>query len=172
MGAVASQITSLTIVYSTVYSDIDQRKHQSSASLAFARGIYKWPVTRKMFPFDDVIMHDLSWIMYTQHGCDHWEALSPGPLFTKRTGVLPRDLVKSRDSYLDISNRSEISQAPRQLRYRDACHISERYDHYHTQTRGFETSRYLTVRHHLLGEWRSLGFFYLQLHEWLIKSHS
>ena len=63
MGAVSSQITSLTIVYSTVYSDADQRKHQSSASLAFVRGIHrgpvnsphKWPVTRKMFPFDDVI---------------------------------------------------------------------------------------------------------------------
>ena len=39
MGAIASQITSLTIVYSTVYSDADQRKHQSSASLAFVRGI-------------------------------------------------------------------------------------------------------------------------------------
>ena len=39
MGAMASQITSLTIVYSTVYSDADQRKHQSSASLAFVRGI-------------------------------------------------------------------------------------------------------------------------------------
>ena len=38
MGAVASQITSLTIVYSTVYSDADQRKQQSSASLAFVRG--------------------------------------------------------------------------------------------------------------------------------------
>ena len=35
MGAIASQITSITIVYSTVYSDADQRKHQSSASLAF-----------------------------------------------------------------------------------------------------------------------------------------
>ena len=64
MGAIASQITSLTIVYSTVYSDADQRKHQSSASLAFVRGIHrgpvnsqhKWPVTRKMFPFDNVIM--------------------------------------------------------------------------------------------------------------------
>ena len=61
----ASQITSLTIVYSTVYSDADQRKHQSSASLAFVWGIHrgpvkslhKWPVTRKMFPFDDVTMH-------------------------------------------------------------------------------------------------------------------
>ena len=35
MSAMASQITSLTIVYSTVYSDANQRKHQSSASLAF-----------------------------------------------------------------------------------------------------------------------------------------
>ena len=64
MGMIASQITSLTIVYSTVYSDADQRKHQSSASLAFVRGIHRgpvnsphiWPVTRKMSPFDDVIM--------------------------------------------------------------------------------------------------------------------
>ena len=64
MGTIASLITSLTIVYATVYTDVDQRKHQSSASLAFAWGIHrrpvnsphKWPVTRKMFPFDDVIM--------------------------------------------------------------------------------------------------------------------
>ena len=65
MGAIAAQITSLTIVYSTVYSGADQSKHQSSASLAFVWGIHrgpvnsphKWPVTRKMFPFDDVIMN-------------------------------------------------------------------------------------------------------------------
>ena len=64
MGVMASQITSLAILYSTVYSGADQRKHQSSASLAFVRGIHrgpmnssrKGPVTRKMFPFDDVIM--------------------------------------------------------------------------------------------------------------------
>ena len=42
MVAIASQITSLTIVYSTVYSDADQRKHQSFASLAFVRGIHRW----------------------------------------------------------------------------------------------------------------------------------
>ena len=59
-----SQVTSLTIVYSTVDSGVDQRKRQSSASLAFAWGIHRWPVnsphkgpvTRKMFPFDDAIM--------------------------------------------------------------------------------------------------------------------
>ena len=70
MGAVASQITSLTIVYWTVDSDADQRKHQSSESLAFVREIHrrpvnsphKWPVTRKMFLFDDVIMYIENWI--------------------------------------------------------------------------------------------------------------
>ena len=64
MSTMASQITSLTIVYSVVYSGADQRKHQSSASLAFVRGIHRWPVisphkgpvTRKMSPFDNVIM--------------------------------------------------------------------------------------------------------------------
>ena len=40
----ASQIISLSIVFSTVYSDADQRKHQSSASLAFVQGIYRGPV--------------------------------------------------------------------------------------------------------------------------------
>ena len=57
MGTMVSQITNFTIVSSTVYSSADQRKHQSSASLAFVRGIHrwpvnsphKWPVTRKMF---------------------------------------------------------------------------------------------------------------------------
>ena len=64
VSTIASQLTSLTIVYSAVYSDADQRRHQSSASLAFGRGIHrgpvnsphKWPITLKMFPFDDVIM--------------------------------------------------------------------------------------------------------------------
>ena len=64
MTMLASQITSLPVVCSIVYSDVNQRKHQSSASLAFVREIHrgpvnfphKWPVTRKMFPFDDVIM--------------------------------------------------------------------------------------------------------------------
>ena len=45
MGAMASQITSLTIVYSTVYSGTDQRKHQSWP----VNSPHKWPVTRKCF---------------------------------------------------------------------------------------------------------------------------
>ena len=72
MGAMASQITSLTNVCSTVYSGTDQGKHLCSASLALVRGIHRWPVisphkvpvTRKMFPFDAVIMH-----VAIQHMC-------------------------------------------------------------------------------------------------------
>ena len=74
MSAMASQITGLMIVYSTVYSGADHIKHQSSASLAFLRGIQRWPVnslhrgpvTRKMLPFVDVIMSMLK----------HWSCIS------------------------------------------------------------------------------------------------
>ena len=91
---IASQITSLTIVYSTDYSDADQRKHQSSASVAFVRGIHrgpvssphKWPVTRELFPFDDVITFKCipwgicpkdcnTWLikgMFINNNCWHW----------------------------------------------------------------------------------------------------
>ena len=76
MGTMASQITSLTIVYSTFYLGADQRKHQSSASLAFVRGIHRrsvnsphiGPVPRKMFPFDDVNMITANPILWR-----HWQ---------------------------------------------------------------------------------------------------
>ena len=64
MNAIASQITGVSIIHSTVGSGADQRKHQSSASPAFVRAIQRWPVnsphkrpvTREMFPFDGVSM--------------------------------------------------------------------------------------------------------------------
>ena len=59
MTPTTSQITSLIIVYLTVYLGADKKKkHQSSASLAFVWGIsqHKWPEMRKTFPFDDTIM--------------------------------------------------------------------------------------------------------------------
>ena len=64
MDTMASQITSLAIFCSTVCLGTGQRKHQSSASLAFVREIHRWPVnsphkgpvTRKIFLFDDVII--------------------------------------------------------------------------------------------------------------------
>ena len=81
MNPMASQITSLTIVYSTVYSGADQRKHQSSVSLAFVCVIHRWPVnfphkgpvTRNFFPFDDVI------ILITS---SKWSTGSRGPFCT------------------------------------------------------------------------------------------
>ena len=80
MCEMASQITSFTTVYSTVYSGANQRKHQSSASLAFVWGIHrgpvnsphKGPVTRKMFPFDDVIM---IWKRFSHY----WPAVKRNP---------------------------------------------------------------------------------------------
>ena len=64
MSAMASQITGVSIVYLAVSSGADQMRYQSCASLAFLRGIHQWqynsphkvPVTRKIFPFDDIIM--------------------------------------------------------------------------------------------------------------------
>ena len=64
MRTIAFQITSITIVYSTVYLGVYKRKYQSSASLAFVGGIHMWPVNsphkgptaRTMFPFDEVTM--------------------------------------------------------------------------------------------------------------------
>ena len=76
MSAMASQITSVSIVYSFVFFR-PIRKHQSSASLACVRGIHRWPVnsshkgpvTRKMFPFDDVIIYDCGLSLFPADGC-------------------------------------------------------------------------------------------------------
>ena len=70
MIAIAARITGVSIVCSAVFLGSDQIKHQNSASLAFVRGIHrwpvdsliKWPVTPKMFLFDDVIMNRI--VMY------------------------------------------------------------------------------------------------------------
>ena len=64
MSVMPSQITGVKIVYSIVCVEADQRKHQSSTSLAFVRGIHWWPVNslhkgpvmRKMLSSDNVIM--------------------------------------------------------------------------------------------------------------------
>ena len=74
MSAIVSQITDVSIVYSTVCLGADQRKQQSSKSLVFVKIIHrspvnsphKRPVTRKMFPFDDVMLQpaSYSWCQY------------------------------------------------------------------------------------------------------------
>ena len=75
MSTMASKITSVWVIYSNVCSGPDQRKHQSSASLAFVRGIHRWPansphkgtVTRGMFPFDYVIMWIINTYLFNEH---------------------------------------------------------------------------------------------------------
>ena len=74
ISAMASQITSITIVCSFAYSGAEQRKHQSSASLAFVQGIHwnsplKGLAIQKMFPFDDMIM---AWY-FIQHSNNEWQ---------------------------------------------------------------------------------------------------
>ena len=69
MSTMAFQITSVSLVCSTICWGADQRKHQSTTLLAFVRRIHRWPVnsphkgpvTQKMFPFDDVIMDAEIW---------------------------------------------------------------------------------------------------------------
>ena len=104
MGAMASEITSLAIVYSNVHSDADQRKHQSSALLAFVRGIHrgpvnsthKGPITRKMFPFDDVIMQKPHYTMTNYYSISSnfnkisVTTTSHGPLLLTWINVNPR----------------------------------------------------------------------------------
>ena len=79
--------TSITNVYSTIYSGADQRKHPSSASLAFVRGIHRWPVnsphkgpvTREMSPLmtSSCYSHSHLWwytirtTAYFTHTCKH-----------------------------------------------------------------------------------------------------
>ena len=85
MSAIAIQITGVWIVYSTVCSGADQRKHQCFTSLAFVRGIHRWhkgPVTRKMFPFDDVIMNNTIFnhfvnyeLSYNEHSVLRWNTI-------------------------------------------------------------------------------------------------
>ena len=75
MSAIASQTTGVSIVCLTDCPGANQRIHQNSASLAFVRGIHRWPmnspykgpVTPKMFPFDDVIMAESNFISWYHH---------------------------------------------------------------------------------------------------------
>ena len=74
MSAMTSQITCVYIGCATVCLGVDQRKHQSAASLVFVRGIHRWPfdsphtgsVIREMFSFEDVIMNGANHDNHTQ----------------------------------------------------------------------------------------------------------
>ena len=90
MSTMASQINGVLIVYSAICSGADQTRHHSCMSLAFVRGICWWPVnfphkgpvTRKMFPYGDVIM------------CNHVGSLSDFQIYSRgrftKFGQLPK----------------------------------------------------------------------------------
>ena len=120
MGAIASQITSLTIVYASVYSGADQSKHQSSASLAFVWGIHrgpvnspqKWPVTRKMFPFDDVIM-DNPWRRHQMETFSALLALCVGNSPVTDEFPSQRPVTRSFDVFFDLRLNKRLSKQSR-----------------------------------------------------------
>ena len=137
----ASQITSLTIVYSSVYSGADQRKHKSSASLAFVRGIQNSPVTgefpaqrpitRKVFPFDDVIMscmhcsHCISELCDYMHGSRVWyrRETAKEAHFSLRWRYNERDGVWNHQRFDCLLNRlfRRRSKKTPKLRVTDLC---------------------------------------------------
>ena len=120
MNAIASEITSRRFVNSTVYSGADRGKHESSASLAFVRGIHrgpvdsthKWPVTRKMFPFDDVIIYP--WELHPEFCAKRLAILWPSLRWrhNRRDGVSnhqPHDIYST--VYSDGDQRNHQSSA-------------------------------------------------------------
>ena len=118
MSTIASQITSLTIVYSIVYPGADQSKHQSSVSLAFVWGIHrgpvnsphKWPVTQNMFPFDDVIM------IYFTAGT----GIPVRPLPTTHYSAVMMDAMASQITSIAIVYSTVCSGADQRKRQRSA----------------------------------------------------
>ena len=108
MNSVASQITSLTIVYSTVYWGADQRKHQSSVSLAFVRGIHRLPVnSQQKWPV--ICFHLMtSW----------WHILTPTSW----------NLACSYLFFSYSTNRSEILHRVPKYHYRGLYKVSKRLD--------------------------------------------
>ena len=133
MSAIVYQITGVSIVYSTVCSSADERKHQSSASLSFVTenhqlpvvSLHKGPVTRQMFPLDDVIMYVIYVVVVRMQiyglvkDCSISSALatkilqpctkpSKGGLLTSRTTILPSNTV----SYHSVTSKYKTYEMP------------------------------------------------------------
>ena len=171
MGAIKSQITSVSIVCGTICSGADQRKHQSSASLAFqCEG--KSPV---WFPRTKGQQRGTYFNLMTSSCGDN--ALASGGFPSQRASNMESvsmpwcliDLISFITHYhlplfqglYSLNGRTsyrKISWSPEATKFRfrlfqshwnltgTSCQISERYDHYSIQSRGFETSRDLAVR--------------------------
>ena len=131
MSAIASQITSLTIVYSTVYPGVDLSKHQNSASLAFVWGIHrgpvnsphKWSVTRKMFPFDDVIMRHLVFCIAFEFGMEvgHSTIGPPSEICLGKSKQQSRGFWSSINLHCRLVGWNKESQLKKFARHSDRC---------------------------------------------------
>ena len=122
MSPMASRITCFSVVYPTFCSGTDQRKHESSASLAFVRGIHRWPVnspnkeraTRKVFPFDDAIMylirpcHRLS-MMTAMHHFSVCSSTCKHVHMSARMSYVPRHQIQSGIFGYDSKNITTLS---------------------------------------------------------------
>ena len=105
MGTMASQITSLTIVYSTVYSDADQRKHQSSASLTFVWGIHR----SRWIPGQMTSSADNVYIWWRHHG-------NPVDSPTKRPGTRSFGKIILKLAWIISSTNSRVYDDMRQFK--------------------------------------------------------
>ena len=120
MSSMAFQITSLTIVCSIVYSRADQRKHKSSASLAFVWEIHRWPVnsphkgpvTRIFFSFDDVIISNSSVYIFSTLYCPPETqfrfCLFGEHLFISTDSEHRRVVIRTRQDTTKIKNESKV----------------------------------------------------------------
>ena len=141
MGAITSQITSVTTIYSTVHSDADQRKNQSSASLAFVRGIHrrpvnsphKCPVMRWMIPFDNGIMVTpvVAWLT------SHWTPnVEYNELHAWKNGPVTREMFPCHDFFM-----------PCDVNYNVQCHDDvikwKHFPRYWPFVRGIHRSRWI-----------------------------
>ena len=137
MTTMASQITSFTVVYSIVYSGVDQRKHQRSASLAFVReftGTGEFPAQRasnaENVPFDDVIM------TYELRRHNHnMETLSASLALCERNTPVPgcchhRPVIRSLDVFVAVGLFKLLNKEPKCRWFRGdiilmQCHCNE-----------------------------------------------
>ena len=79
ISTMESKITSLTIIYSTVCSGADQGEHQGSASLAFVKGIHRWPMNSPSQRASNTENISISW---RHHGTETlvetmWNTIAP-----------------------------------------------------------------------------------------------
>ena len=126
MGSIGSQIIGVSIVYSTVCSGADQRKHQISASLAFVRGIHRWRVNSRIRSQQRRKSSHL--MMSPWNASQHKSKHIPSSIsIASRIRRLIKGSCKLwKGPMFRISNCYDIWQAPQQHGCRAACQISKR----------------------------------------------